>query len=55
MTDSSAAEPMPAWAKAIHDNVEYLIGQLADVETQLADINAQLQTIGDVDEFGHPL
>lgn len=59
MSDESAtetaADQVPVWAAALVDNVDYLVVRLSDLEDQLRDINQQLQTIGDVNEFGHPL
>ncbi|MGY1751553.1 hypothetical protein [Blastococcus sp. SYSU D01042] len=54
MTDSASPDQPPAWAKQLSDDIGYLTVRLGDIETQLRDINAQLQTIGDVDEFGNP-
>lgn len=51
MTD----EQIPAWATALAENVDYLVVRMSDLEDQLRDINQQLQTIGDVDAYGHPL
>lgn len=48
-------EQIPAWAKTLSENVDYLVGRITDLETALGDINQQLQTIGNVDAYGHPL
>lgn len=55
MNDNATSEPMPAWAKALVENVGFLVARIDDLEGQLRDINAQLQVIGDVDEYGNPL
>jgi len=44
---------MPAWAKTLSENVDYVSACITDLETRLKDINAQLRTIGNVDEFGN--
>jgi hypothetical protein len=53
--EATSPEAMPAWVKTINDNILNVDTRLTDLENELKKINSQLQTIGDVDEFGHPL
>lgn len=55
MTSDANADQPPAWARELAEAVAFLTSRIDDVESALGDINQQLQAIGGVDEYGHPL